>query len=384
MVEAHQAGALMLTQYDLEAINAFRGERYLATTLYLPLDVGQPPQFPVLLRDLAKRTRAAGIDDRGLPHDVAASARQDLADLERHVTAHMERAGARGISVFCCSAEGWWRTWLLPLPPPARLIQETSFYLRPLALMLDQYRPIMLVLLDRRHARIFEIRMGGLEEYRDVVDDVPARVREGGFQGYAERSVRGHVEDHEHRHFENVAAKIFDLFGRHGFEWLILGGAGETLSYFVACLHPYVWQRLRATLNMPLGAPFKDVVAVAQEAERQIKSASDEELLSRVREGLSPGGRAVSGLGDTLQLLAQGRVNTLLVQPGLALPGIWCPRCRLLVPDHGPCPLGCGEAAPVEDVVDEAVGLALDRGTRVVHVEAEFMTRLGGMAAILR
>ncbi len=135
----------MLTRYDLEAVTAFRSEHYLATTLYLPLDVEQPPQFPILLRGLTSN-RGTGLSAQGLSPAVLAAARQDLDELERYAAPHMDRAGARALAVFCCIGEGYWRAYNLPLPPPARLIQDAAFHVRPLAVMLGQYPRILFAL----------------------------------------------------------------------------------------------------------------------------------------------------------------------------------------------------------------------------------------------
>ncbi len=373
----------MLRQSDLEAISAFQSERFPATSLYLPLDVEQPPRYPVLLRDLV-REAAAELERRRPAHAVLAAARRDLEMLERYVSYDLERAGALGLAVFCCSGEGYWSAHKLPVALPARLRQEARFHVRPLAGLLHEYRPILLALVDRRRARLFEVRLGQVSERGDLLDEVPGRVREGGWQGYAERSVRGHIEDHVRRHFERVAARVFDLFKGRAFEWLVLGGAEPTLPDFIATLHPYLQERVRGTLTIGLDAPPAEVVAASLALERRLKAERDAELLAYVSEGLFPGGWAVSGLSDTLQLVAQGRVRILLVRTGFSREGVWCPRCQLLVPDERRCPTGCGEAVFVRDVVDEAVGLALERGAEVAYLEHEAMEGLGNVAAVLR
>jgi peptide subunit release factor 1 (eRF1) len=311
------------------------------------------------------------------------SARRDLEHLERHIPVLLDRAGARGVAVFCCSGEGWWREQTLPVPVPARIIQEATFYVRPLAGVLDEYRRIMLVLIDRRRASLYQIQMGQAQR-TDILGDVPSRVREAGFRGYAERTIHRHTEEHVRRHLEDVAARVFESFRDQGFDWLALGGSEPTLSEFSAHLHPYLAERLRGTLTISFDAPEAEVIAAGLALEHRIKAGRDAELLARVREGLFPGGPAISGPADTLPLVGQGRVHTLLVRPGYARPGVWCPRCRLLLPDRSACPSGCGEAVPSHDVIDEAVWLALGTGASVVHVEHEAMEELGNVAALLR
>jgi peptide chain release factor subunit 1 len=372
----------MLSPLDVEALNSFRSEYFLATSLYLPLDVEQPPKYPILLRGLS-RAAAAELERGELAHEVLEAAHRDLERIERYVR-DLDRARALGLAVFCSSGEDYWRAEKLPAPLPARLLQRATFYVRPLAGLLDEYRPVMLVLIGRRRARIFQIAMGEVQERSDILGDVPSRVREAGWAGYAERSIRGHIEDHLRRHFEEVAARMFGSFKENRFDWLVVGGPEPSLPEFIATLHPYLRERLRGTLTIRADAPEAEVVAAGLEVEQRLKAERDAELVAKVKEGLFPGGWAVSGAADTIQLVAQGQVRTLLVRPGYSRPGVRCPRCNLLLPDKRACPLGCAEAVAVRDVIDEAVGLAFEAGAEVAHVEHEAMEELGNVAALLR
>jgi peptide chain release factor subunit 1 len=373
----------MLIKADIDALGAFRSERFLATSLYLPLDFNTPPKFPVLIRDLTRQA-AENVARRGLSHEGLMSARRDLEQLERYAGPDLDRGGALGLAAFSSAGEDFWRSWLLPVSVPARLAQGRAFDLRPLAGLLDEYRRIMFVLIDRRKARIFGIQMAQVVERSDILDDVPGRVREGGFMGYEEPAIRGHIEDHVHRHFEHVARRAFESFMEHGFDWLAVGGQETETPQFIATLHPYLRERLRGLVEVALYAPDSDIRQVGLDLERRIKAERDAELISHVREGLFPGGWAVSGLSDTLQLLAQGQVRTLLVRPGFRREGVWCPRCNLLLPDRPDCPRGCPEAVAVSDVIDTAVGMAFDQGTEVAHVEDAAMESFGNAAAVLR
>jgi len=377
----------MFTQLDVEKLGRFRPGHCLATTLYLPLDAGRPARFPVLARDLIRQAERS-LDEalgRGRPaHDVLLSAREDLARLGRHLDGLNRRQHAPGLAAFSCAAEDYWQAINVPVPPPARLLQEATFYVRPLAGLLDEYRPILLALVDRRRARLFNLRLAQVTERSVPPDDVPGKVREGGWQGYAESSIRGHIEEHVHRHFERVAARMLDIFREDGFEWLVVGGPEPTLPDFIDTLHPYLRERLRATLTLETWAPDAEVAEVGRQVERRIKAERDAELLRQVKEGLFPGGWAVSGPSDTLQLVPGGQVRTLLMRPGFSRQGVWCPRCRLLLPDVSQCPQGCRDSVESRDVIDEAVWIAFEEGAEVAHVESPEMEELGNIAALLR
>jgi peptide subunit release factor 1 (eRF1) len=235
---------------------------------------------------------------------------------------------------------------------------------------------------------MFDIYLGEVTERKVVVHDVPSKVREGGWAGYSGPGIARHVEDHVHRHMEAVAARLLAMLEAREYDWLVLGGPPEDVAEFAGSLHPYVRERLRTTVNLPLYAPEADVAAAGREIEVFLKRQHDLELLARVREGLFPGGWAVSGLDETLSLLAEGRVRTFLVRAGYQQPGVLCPRGHLLpkeaVREGKGCPYGCGRGRKVADVLDEAVVMALDEGAEVAHVDSPEMERLGNAAALLR
>lgn len=290
--------------------------------------------------------------------------------------------------MFACEVKDLFRAMTVPVQLPNRVVLDDTLYVRPLKSLLESHRRIILTLIDRRKARMFDIYMGEVTERKEVVHDVPSQVHQADLLGYETKRVERHVDDHVRRHMDAVAERLMHMLEDREYDWLVLGGPPEDVAAFAELLHPYVRERLRTTISLPLYAPESDVVSAGREVERFLKRQHDLELLSRVNEGLFPGGWAVSGLDQTLSVLAEGKVRTLLVRAGYSQPGILCPRGHLLpgaeFREGESCPFGCGPGRRVADVLDEAVVMALDQGADAAHVDAPEMERLGNAAALLR
>ena len=121
------------------------------------------------------------------------------------------------------------------------------------------------------------------------------------------------------------------------------------------------------------------LTAEQQSAERKAL----EELANR----LGAGGAAVAGLADTLEALAERRVETLLLAQDFEASGGRCPSCGLLTTEgQGSCPADGTALEPVPDLREAAVETALMQDAEVLVVEEppSEIRRGGGIAALLR
>jgi peptide subunit release factor 1 (eRF1) len=112
----------------------------------------------------------------------------------------------------------------------------------------------------------------------------------------------------------------------------------------------------------------------------------EQEALRRLHEGFAPSGHAATGLGDVLELLNEGRVQTLIVAHGFAAQGFVCPRCGGLGAVKASCPLDGESVEPQENVVGSAIELALAGSADVLLVrhEREQLAARGSIAALVR
>jgi peptide subunit release factor 1 (eRF1) len=132
-------------------------------------------------------------------------------------------------------------------------------------------------------------------------------------------------------------------------------------------------------------ASVDDVKRATAELVADERREHELEVLGRLHGALASNGRGVSGITDTLEALAGQRVETLLYEPGLQRSGGECPQCGWLSEVQGNCPLDGSEMALRENMVDVAVGRAIEQDAEVLAVrEQPDLARLGSIAAVLR
>lgn len=309
----------------------------------------------------------------------------DLEKISRFCKENINSNNQKGLAVFSCSKENFWQSFDLPSPPRNRLIFDQNPYVRPLSAILNEFRRICLLTIDRKESKWYELFMGELSELDHITGDVPSKVREGGWEGYESKRIERHIATHLHDYFKRSAQMTFDLFKKNNFDWLFLGCMDEYCKEFEPLLHPYLKERLKARLkSKPSDSPSK-ILSEASALEKKLKDEEESELLNRFISELEKGGLATSGLKNTLRSLNRGEVQTLLITRHSSKPGKSCPKCGFLFPDEIKCPSCQRKTEPLMDVIDEAVESALDKKSQVIHIDPPSkLSRYGNIGAYLR
>jgi peptide subunit release factor 1 (eRF1) len=194
-----------------------------------------------------------------------------------------------------------------------------------------------------------------------------------------------HVDDHRQRHLKRVAEALFRLLKASPFDSLVLAGPAEAHLDLEHTLHPYLRERIRASVTLTVTATLDEVAARCLEVEEEQERTKEAAKVEALREAAESGGKAVTGLPGTLAAVAEGRAAEILVGLDLSAPGFSCPNCGRLSDRGARCP-ACGSTMePVADVVEEAVARAVRQGSRVeTIVHPDGLARYGGIGALLR
>ncbi len=110
--------------------------------------------------------------------------------------------GTHAKAVFACAAQDFWREY--DLPPQldsTQLLVNRHFHLKPLAHLLGAFPSLGVVLLDRQRTRLFDLRLGELNEQLDFFHALPRRGRGDGFAGYDGGHAERRVADEARQHF---------------------------------------------------------------------------------------------------------------------------------------------------------------------------------------
>jgi len=375
-----------LSPGQIRVLAGFKSENLSTTSFYLDTDKSRQTkkEIAVSFKNLLNegRTRLESMD---LSRTRKQSLLQDLDKIGRFGTQSLPAWNAAGLAIFACTGAKFWEEMALPRAPRNHFIFDRSLYVRPLASILDEYRHICALLLDRQEARWYEVFMGEISLVDSLKSDVPSRVREGGWQGYESKRIERHIDAHLHDHFKKASLKTFELFKKNRFDWLFLGCKEEYRSDFEPLLHPYLKERLKGWLKTDSNNTEDKILKQTLEMGKKLKAEEEATLAQSLVSELEKGGRAVSGMKEVLRKLNTWGVQSLVLSRNFSAEGRTCPKCHYLYVDEVRCPVCQVKTEKVQDIVHESVHAALDKKVQVRYITPPSkLDRYGKIGAFLR
>ena len=370
----------------IKALAGFKSRGDLVTSLYLDTDKGRlnRKQIQLSLKNLLSgaRTRLESLD---AGREKVESLDRDLALIEEHASRNLISSNSAGMAVFSCRRRDFWLDLDLPHGPRNRIVFDTNFYVRPLSAILDKYRPICAVLIDRRAAHWYDISMGEIRALGDLQSDVPPRVKEGGFEGTEEKRIERRLDARLQDHLKKAAQKTSDLHKQEPFDWLLVGGDDSLCADIEQHLPKPLREKLKGRLKARPGDSPAKVLKEALVIEAALKKEEEEGTVQKLVAELERGGLAASGLRDTIDRLNRFEVQSLVVTHNFSKPGRICPAHGFFYLEELKCPVCDKKTDVVRDVVDEAIETVLKRGGTVKHITPPSkLDRYGQIGAFLK
>ena len=377
----------MITRPQIDQLLAFKNGEYLITSCYLNLDRSKMPvqMLKIRTKDLLQQAHH-DLTSKLASHAQRESLRGDFEEIEAFVMAEIVANRHKAVALFSCAGEKFWQAYGLPRIVRNILVSNHDPYIRPLMAILSEYHRYCTVTVDRSTGEIFEVYMGEIIERSKITGEIPRRVREGGFGGRDEHAIQRRYEHAVHRHLQRLADATFALFRRDYFDWLVLGGHREVLREFKTHLHPYLKRRWAGDFHAESAAVTPaEVLKQTLDIEEHVEWEHERRLTEELIQKAEAGNRAVRGISPTLSALTRGEAQTLLVEEGFETPGYACFTCHYVKLEPQECPNCHKPLEPCNDIVDEAIELAMLKNCHIEHVQGTTALRDGGrMGALLR
>ncbi len=291
-----------------------------------------------------------------------------------------EPYAVRGVALFASAPRRFFQVYPLPHPVRDQVVVDQTPYIRPLSTLLDEYKRYLVVVVDPKKARFYEMFLGaitdaeklqGIRPFERVKSPPPRRKR--------------HYDYVIAQHYLSAAEYAAELMFRKHFDLLIIGEPRAFRGQFALYLPHSLREKIAGTMEAD---PTDDIAVVlerARKVERAYEKAEEERILERFRKTLEEGGPAVAGLPAVLDALMHNQLQTILLAEGFHREGVRCPSCGFLGLEERTCPV-CGKATVrVPDVVDDLVEEAWVQGVGVEHVlEAGRLKDAGYVGGFLR
>jgi peptide subunit release factor 1 (eRF1) len=209
---------------------------------------------------------------------------------------------------------------------------------------------------------VFE--QGELIDHTERLDRLPRHDDDQG--DWDHDHVRDHLAAAAHAHLRRAAELAFAVFQDRPFDHLVLAGPGEVVAAVEPELHSYLRERVNGRATLPVSASVAEIGRASDEMAEQIERATEAALVRRLLDRAAAGNGSVTGLDAVLAALGERRVDTLVVSDRFVVGGWRCFGCDC-VARRGPLCAACTQPmVRVDDVVEEAVELALLQSCRVV------------------
>lgn len=324
------------------------------------------------------RTLRLDTDDarQSLEHDLERVAQWGQRLVAGNVDVHMP-----GMALFTCHAADLWVELPASRPFEDAFILAERPAVRQLARLDEDYVSALLVLIDSRAARVYEVVLGDIVGEVDFSHAFPDRHKQG---GWAQMRYQRHVLEYMERHHREVAADVTSYLEAHPHALLILSGQTDIVTNFRTTLSGPMQQRIIEALRLDMHANRRHLLEAAQEVLQQHERREETAAVQRVIERAGQNGLAVLGLQATLAAVNTSRVHQLVMQD-TALPGWRCLMCdHLLAHAVLQCPL-CGGELSTTDLCEAMVSAVLRTDGAVELIEPDaHLARYEGIGALVR
>jgi peptide chain release factor subunit 1 len=369
----------VITEAAIKDLAGFRSEGAPVVTCYLDID-GRRQVRP---QDYQRRLAALLKEAASGPSGSAIAA--DLDRIAAHVDSDLDRSGVRGLALISCMPAGLWEVVQVPVPVANRIVVNQAPALGPLEALVQELEALGVLLVDRQRARMFVYQFGELVDRSELFEALPRDYDEVDAAGRGQHErMSGHTEELANQHLRHAAEVAFRLLQDRGFGRLSIGATDEVYAAVEPLLHPYLRERLSPRIAVSAGASEPEVRAAALVVEEAVEREKEAALVARLRDALGAGSKAVAGLEGVLGALNDKRVGSLLVSEDYVESG-WRCGCGALAARGPQCPVDGAAMEHLDDVVNDAVDIALTQGCHVeVCVGNADLDVLGRVGALLR
>jgi len=364
----------MLTDHDLQELLRYTSPKPMLS-VYLNTDPahGGNEALKLQLNNL--------LDEVNLPDDRVAV---------KEYFGQLRDAKGRGLAMFSCSTENYFRAYSLAVPIRSRIFAGDHPYVKPLADLLDAFGSFGVVLVDKQGARLFHFHLGELIEQEGLLGEEIHHTKgkassssPGGRRGFSSQARNN--DELSSRNIRDAVEFSLKFFEEKHIRRIMIGGTDDNIAQFRQYL-PKSWQSLViGSFPMSMTAQHTEVLARALEIGQRVEHMRETRLVETMLTAAAKGREGVVHLEETLAVVHAGRVKTLIVQEGLRLPAFQCTGCGyILVKSVEACPF-CGKSLiKINDAVELAVRKVMQTGGEVEIVRDNENLKEVEIGALLR
>ncbi len=305
----------------------------------------------------------------------------ELNRVEEALYRGIPRTG-RGLVFYACQEIGLFRQFGVAIDIDNTVYVDRRPYVRPLVRVRDEHDRFGIAVLSQKNMRFFFSQIGLVEEVfelegREILTD--------DFQSKDQRQDK--QAEYRKDQARRAAHALQLLSKKLGVRHLIYDCPADMEATFLDALEQHTRERIAASFQCDINASTAEIAEKAEPVQRQVEEREELETLEQVQALLTT--RSVAGLEETLDMLNQQRVMTLLLDDEQRIPGGIDRETGMLTSQtSGTLEMTGNEIFPQDDLFELMLERALEQGASLELVRSDAarqrMQDFGPAAALLR
>lgn len=298
---------------QLDELVAFEPIGFPFVSLYLnaqPDQHGRDNFEPFVRKELNRRLKSFPADSR-----ERESIERDAGRIALYLSNEL-RPSANGVVIFACAgAENYFKTIQLDVPILANSLHVSDGpHLYPLANLVDRYPRYVAVVADTDIARLFVFDLNQARRTEEL-DNTGSSLAKDGVRTHLR--YRRRVEKYNLLHAKEVARMLERVVREEGAEHIVLGGDDLIIPLLRDQLPAHVVEKVVDVLRLDIRTPEHEILKATMAALRDDNIQTDAEKVRDLLDTYESDGLAIVGVGKTLNALALGQVDELVISAPL-------------------------------------------------------------------
>jgi peptide subunit release factor 1 (eRF1) len=239
-------------------------------------------------------------------------------DVERILTFIDEKveAAANGVAIFACSGAGdFFDAIQLNAPiDENRVYVYNQPHLYHLARLDDEYPRYAVLVTDANSARIFVFGLGQTIEAEEVKGKKVHRVKVG---GWSQARYQRRVNNAHQQHAKEVIDRLEQIVREDNIRHIILACEPAMAPVLQEQMPKELAELIVDVVKLDARAPEQEILTATLDKMREQSSKTDAEQVDRLLQEYRAHGLAIVGPRETLEALANGQVDELLISASL-------------------------------------------------------------------
>jgi peptide subunit release factor 1 (eRF1) len=238
----------------------------------------------------------------------------DVAAIDHYLGGDL-KASANGLAIFACSGAGLFEGIQLTAPiEEHRLYIYNQPHLYHLTRLDDEYPRYAALITDANSARIFVFGLGETLETEQVKGKKVQRVKVG---GWSQARYQRRVQNAHQSHAKETVDALDRIVREENIKHLLLAGDPQIITVLQAELPKHLTDKLVDALKLDIKSTDQAVFEATMARMREQDAKTDAEKVERLFREYRARALACVGPQETLEALANGQVDELLISTAL-------------------------------------------------------------------